>query len=66
MFGEHDEYLGKMNLAFHRGLCVSGSAHVSNGGSGGMMSTLPCPRISEATFQGETLGGESSVTFVKR
>ena len=47
-------------LAFHRrGLCVSGSAHVTNGGSGGMMSTarleLPYPRgFPEAKFRDET------------
>ena len=40
-------------LAFHQGgLCVSRSAHVTDGGSGGMMSIagleLPYPRI----FQG--------------
>ena len=40
-------------LASHRrGLCVSGSAHVTNGGRGGMMSTagpeLPYPRVSQA------------------
>ena len=45
MFCEHGRYIGSINhldgeLAFHRrGLCVSGSAHVINGGSGGMMST---------------------------
>ena len=49
-------------LAFHRrGLCVSGSAHVTNGGSGGMMSTagleLPYPRVSQARFWGRG-GGE--------
>ena len=42
-------------LAFHRrGLCVSGSVHVTNGGSGGMMSTvgleLPYPRVSRRNF----------------
>ena len=35
-----------------------GSAHVTNGGSGGMMSTagleLPYPRISQAKFRDET------------
>ena len=46
-------------VAFHRrGLRVSGSAHVTNGGSGGMMSTagleLPYPRVSQAKFRGET------------
>ena len=46
-------------LAFHRrGLCVSGSAHVTNGGSGGMMSTaglqLPYPQVSQAKFRDET------------
>ena len=34
---------------------MSGSAHVTNGGSGGMMSTagleLPYPRISQAKFR---------------
>ena len=37
---------------------MSGSAHVTNGGSGGMMSTarleLPYPRISQAKFGGDT------------
>ena len=35
-----------------------GSAHVTNGGSGGMMSTagleLPYPRVSQAKFRDET------------
>ena len=58
-------------LAFHRrGLCVSGSAHVTNGGSGGMMSTagleLPYPRVSQAKFWDETSRRETNVTFVKR
>ena len=44
--------------AFHRpGLCVSGSAKVTNGGSCGMMSTarpeLPYPRVSQANFRDE-------------
>ena len=37
---------------------MSGSAHVINGGSGGMMSTagleLPYPRVSQAKFRDET------------
>ena len=37
---------------------MSGSAHVTNGGSGGMMSTagleLPYPWISQAKFRDET------------
>ena len=37
---------------------LSGSAHVTNGGSGGMMSTagleLPYPRVSQAKFWDET------------
>ena len=46
-------------LAFHQlGLCVSGSARVTNGGSGGMMSTaglkLPYPRVSQTKFPDET------------
>ena len=46
-------------LTFHRmGLRVSVSAHVTNGGSGGMMSTagleLPYPRGSKAKFRDET------------
>ena len=40
---------------------MSGSAHVTTGGSGGMMSTagleLPYPRISEAKFRDETSRG---------
>ena len=64
MFGEHGRYIGNINhlgdeLAFHRrGLCVSGSAHVTNGGSCGMMSTagleLPYPWVSQAKFRDET------------
>ena len=58
-------YLFGNELAFHRrGLCALGSAHVTNGGSGGMMSTvgLELPyRPSSGTF-----GGKSNVTFVKR
>ena len=49
---------------------MKGSAHVTNGSSGGMMSTagldLPYPRVSQAKFRDELLGGESNVTFVKR
>ena len=46
-------------IVFHRrGLCVSGSAYITNGGSGGMMSLvgleLPIPRISRAKFRDET------------
>ena len=46
-------------LAFHRrGLCVSRSAHVTNGGSAGMMSTagleLPYSRLSQAKFRDKT------------
>ena len=48
---------------------MSGSAHVTNGGSGGMMSTagleLPYPLVSQAKCPGtKLLGGESNVTFV--
>ena len=58
-------------LAFHRwGLCVSGSAHVTNGGSGVMMPIagvdLPYPRVSQPSFGTKLLGGKSNVTFVKR
>ena len=50
---------------------MSGSAHVTNGGSGGMMSTvvlqLPYPRVSlEAKFRDEISRGESNETFVMR
>ena len=49
---------------------MSGSAHVTNGGSGGMMLTagleLPYLRVSQAKFRDETFGGEINVTFVKR
>ena len=55
MFGEHGMYIGNIN---HRGLYVSGSALVTNGGSGGMMSTagleLPYPQVSQAKFRDET------------
>ena len=55
---------------------MSGSAHVTNGGSGGMMSTarleLPYPRVSHAKFRDKTSrggreggGGGSNVTFEK-
>ena len=63
MFGEHGGYIGNINhlwyeLAFHRrDLCESGSAHVANGGRGGMMSAagleLPYPRVSQAKFRDE-------------
>ena len=43
---------------------------VTNGGSGGMMSTagleLPYPRISRPSFGRKLLGRGSNVTFVKR
>ena len=57
-------------LAFHRRtLCVSGSAHITNGGSGGMMSAarleLPYPRVSQAKFWDEISRRENNVTFVK-
>ena len=39
-------------------MCLGGSAHVTNGGSGGMMSTagleLPYPWIPQAKFRDET------------
>ena len=39
---------------------MSGSAHVTNGGSGGMMATagleLPYPRVSQAKFRGQVSG----------
>ena len=46
-------------LAFHQqGLCVSGSARVTDGRSSGMMSTarvkLPYPQVSQAKFLDET------------
>ena len=46
-------------LSYHRrGLCVSESVHVTNGGSGGMMSTaglvFPYPRVFKAEFWNET------------
>ena len=41
---------------------MSGSAHVTNGGSGGMMLTagldLPYPRVSQAKFRDETFRRE--------
>ena len=41
-----------------QGLCVSGLAHGTNGGSGGMMSTagleLPYPRVYKAKFRDKT------------
>ena len=47
---------------------MSGSAHVTIGGSGGMMSTagleLPYPRISQAQFRDETSRRESNVMFI--
>ena len=50
-------------------MCVR-SAHVTNGGSGGMMSTagleLPYPRVSQAKFRDETSRRGSNVMFVKR
>ena len=46
------------------------SAHVTNGSSGGMMSTvgleLPYQRVSKAKFRDETSRRVSNVTFVKR
>ena len=58
-----------VELAFHpQGLCVSGSAHVTFGGKGGMMSTaglkLPFPRMSQAKFGSKLLRGESNVMFM--
>ena len=61
MFGKRGRYIGNINhlcdeLAFHRrGLCVSGSVHVTNGGSGGMITTTGLElRISQAKFRDET------------
>ena len=49
---------------------MSGSANVTNGGNGGMMSTagleLPYPRVSKAKFRDEASRRGSNVTFVKR
>ena len=50
MYRQHKSFGDE--LAFHRrGLCVSGLAHVTNGGSDGMMSTagleLPSRRVSQ-------------------
>ena len=49
---------------------MSGSVHVTNGGSRGMMSNarleLPYPRVPWPSFGMKLLGGESNVTFVKR
>ena len=49
---------------------MSGSDHVINGGSGGMVSTaglkLPYPRVSQAKFRDEPSRRESNVTFVNR
>ena len=57
-------------LAIHRrALCVSGSAHVTNGGSGEMMSTAKLEflysYVSQAKFWTILLEGESNVIFVK-
>ena len=61
MFDKCDGYIGIIitfgdELAIHRrGLYVSGSAHVTNGGTGGMMSAvgleLHYPRVSQAKFR---------------
>ena len=49
---------------------MSGSAHVTNGGSGGMMSTAERSCLTHGfprpSFGTKLLGGESNVTFVKR
>ena len=62
----------ELHVTFHRqGLYVSGSAYVTNVGSGGMMSTarleLLYPRVSQAKFRDETSRrrGSNHVTFVK-
>ena len=51
------------------GLCVSESAHVTNGGSGGVMSTagleMPTHGLPRPSFGMKLLGGETNVTFVK-
>ena len=48
---------------------MSGSAHITNGGSGGLMSAarqeLPYPRVSQAKFWDEISRRENNVTFVK-
>ena len=48
---------------------MSGSANVTNGGSGGIKSTarmkLPYPRFPGLSFGTKLPGGESYVTFVK-
>ena len=60
MFGEHNGCRGYLNrlddeLAYQRrGLCEYGSANITNGGSGGIISTavleLPHQRVSKAKF----------------
>ena len=55
-------------LAFYLlGLCVSGSAHVTNGGRGGMMSTvgleMPYLWVSQAKFWDETSQRRSLVNM---
>ena len=49
---------------------MSGSVHVTNGGTAGEMSTagleLPYPRLSQAKFRDTPLRGRSNVMFVKR
>ena len=48
---------------------MSGLAHLTNGGSSGIMSAagleLPHPWVSRPCFGMKLLGGESNVTFVK-
>ena len=76
MFGEHNGYIGNINHLWREGsfsptvLCVSGSEHVTNGGSGGMVSTagleVPYQRVSQAKFRDAPSRRDSNVTFVKR
>ena len=47
--------VGEVMVLLTDGVCVSGSAHATNGGNGRMMSTagleLPYPRVFQAKFR---------------
>ena len=74
MFGKHGRYIGNINHLWRSAsfspmgfVCVrAGPYNKWWQRWDGVRLELPDPRISQAKFWDETLGGESNVMFVKR